>query len=70
MKISLGVSDAKIGAAISESLAYIKCIYVGCVTEILRGIRLHFPNVAKGLTETSQAVAQLGLGHSYSRAKV
>lgn len=34
------------------------------------GIRLHFPNMVKGLTEVSSAKAQLGLGHSYSRAKV
>lgn len=34
------------------------------------GIRLHFHNLVKGLTEQSASKAQLGLGHSYSRAKV
>lgn len=34
------------------------------------GIRLHFPSLVRGLTAQSAAKAQLGLGHSYSRAKV
>ena len=34
------------------------------------GIRQHFHNLVKGLTEVSASKAQLGLGHSYSRAKV
>lgn len=34
------------------------------------GIRHHHPHLIKGFTAKSSAVAQLGLGHSYSRAKV
>lgn len=34
------------------------------------GVRLHFHNLVKGLTDVSACKAQLGLGHSYSRAKV
>ncbi|KAF1531506.1 Nucleolar protein 56, partial [Eudyptula albosignata] len=34
------------------------------------GIRLHFHALVKGLTAQSASKAQLGLGHSYSRAKV
>lgn len=34
------------------------------------GVRAHFPNLVKGLTDQSAGKAQLGLGHSYSRAKV
>lgn len=34
------------------------------------GIRLHFCHLIKGLTAPSASKAQLGLGHSYSRAKV
>ncbi|NXL05555.1 NOP56 protein, partial [Mesembrinibis cayennensis] len=34
------------------------------------GIRLHFHVLVKGLTAQSASKAQLGLGHSYSRAKV
>jgi nucleolar protein 56 len=68
-KLTLGVSDAKLGAAISEALN-VQCSHIGAVPEILRGIRMHFPNLVKGFTPKSAAVAQLGLGHSYSRAKV
>jgi len=35
-----------------------------------KGLRLHFPNLVKGLTDQNQNKAQLGLGHAYSRAKV
>lgn len=68
-KITLGVADAKLGAAINEGLE-IKTTHVGVVPEVLRGIRFHFHNLVKGFTSKSTGVAQLGLGHSYSRAKV
>ena len=47
--------------------------YIGFISfnyTIALGIRLHFPHFVKGLTETGACKAQLGLGHSYSRAKV
>uniref|UniRef100_A0A452GTH6 Nucleolar protein 56 n=1 Tax=Gopherus agassizii TaxID=38772 RepID=A0A452GTH6_9SAUR len=68
-KTLLGVSDTKIGAAIQEELGY-QCQTGGVVAEITRGIRLHFHTLVKGLTAQSASKAQLGLGHSYSRAKV
>jgi nucleolar protein 56 len=34
------------------------------------GIRQHFPNLVKGLTDKNQSKAQLGLSHAYSRSKV
>ncbi|KAG3262956.1 nucleolar protein 56 isoform X1 [Ictidomys tridecemlineatus] len=68
-KVLLGVGDPKIGAAIQEELGY-NCQTGGVVAEILRGVRLHFHNLVKGLTDLSACKAQLGLGHSYSRAKV
>ncbi|KAH1170115.1 hypothetical protein KIL84_001100 [Mauremys mutica] len=68
-KTLLGVSDAKIGAAVQEELGY-QCQTGGVVAEITRGIRLHFHILVKGLTAQSASKAQLGLGHSYSRAKV
>lgn len=37
---------------------------------IFAGIRFHFHNLVKGFTLKSSGVAQLGLGHAYSRAKV
>lgn len=68
-KIVLGVSDPKLGASITEALD-IKCDHTGAVPEIIRGIRFHFHNLVKGFTAKSSGIAQLGLGHSYSRAKV
>lgn len=68
-KILVGVADAKLGAAINEALQ-LQCSHIGAVPEILRGIRFHFHNLVKGFTAASAGVAQLGLGHSYSRAKV
>ncbi|NXH18211.1 NOP56 protein, partial [Bucco capensis] len=68
-KVLLGVGDPKIGAAILEELGY-QCQTGGVVAEIMRGIRLHFHALVKGLTAQSASKAQLGLGHSYSRAKV
>jgi nucleolar protein 56 len=68
-KVILGVADAKLGAALSESIG-ITCTHIGAVPEILRGIRYHFAKLIKGFTDVSAGIAQLGLGHSYSRAKV
>ncbi|GAB0087535.1 nucleolar protein 56 [Sergentomyia squamirostris] len=68
-KLTLGVADSKLGAAIAEALS-IQCNHTGAVPEIIRGIRIHFTSLVKGFTPTSAGVAQLGLGHSYSRAKV
>ncbi|GCB82184.1 nucleolar protein 56 [Scyliorhinus torazame] len=68
-KVILGVADSKIGAAIQEDLG-IQCQAGGVVAEIFRGVRLHFHSLVQGLTALSAAKAQLGLGHSYSRAKV
>lgn len=36
----------------------------------LTGVRHHFHALIKGLTLKACSVAQLGLGHSYSRARV
>ena len=43
--------------------------FQGCIL-LFVGLRLHFPNLVKGLTDQNQNKAQLGLGHAYSRAKV
>uniref|UniRef100_A0A8D0G425 Nucleolar protein 56 n=1 Tax=Strix occidentalis caurina TaxID=311401 RepID=A0A8D0G425_STROC len=40
------------------------------VRAVPAGIRLHFHALVKGLSAQSASKAQLGLGHSYSRAKV
>eukprot|EP00731_Ephydatia_muelleri_P020406 Em0013g133a len=68
-KVILGVADTKLGSVIQETLS-ITCQSGGVVAEISRGIRSHFHKLVQGLTAPGAAKAQLGLGHSYSRAKV
>ncbi|KAK7601671.1 hypothetical protein V9T40_009112 [Parthenolecanium corni] len=68
-KNTLGVLDPKLAANIHETTG-IQCVSTGVIPEITRGIRFHFHNLVKGLEAKTTAVAQLGLGHSYSRAKV
>lgn len=41
-----------------------------CLSRVPSGVRLHFHSLVKGLTGPAASKAQLGLGHSYSRAKV
>jgi len=65
----LGVIDSKLTSTINEALG-IQCSHIGVVPELLRGIRMHFPKLVKGFTAVSSDKAQLGLSHSYSRAKV
>ncbi|ELT94557.1 hypothetical protein CAPTEDRAFT_159443 [Capitella teleta] len=68
-KSTLGVGDSKLGSAISEEMGF-SCLHTGVVPEIIRGIRMHFHKMVKGLTDLTASKAQLGLGHSYSRCKV
>lgn len=68
-KVILGVGDNKIGGAINEELN-VSCLHTGVAIEIMRGIRLHFSRLIKGLDAKVSDTAQLGLGHSYSRSKV
>ncbi|CAI0446379.1 unnamed protein product [Linum tenue] len=68
-KFSLGVSDHKIGSHIFE-VTKIPCESNEFIHELLRGVRLHFDRFIKDLKPGDLEKAQLGLGHSYSRAKV
>ncbi|KAI9108873.1 hypothetical protein K1719_020178 [Acacia pycnantha] len=68
-KFSLGVVDPKIGSQISE-VSKIPCQSNEFVGELLRGVRLHFDRFLNDLKPGDLEKAQLGLGHSYSRAKV
>jgi len=65
----LGVSEPKLGGAIGEALD-ITCVSNDLVNELLRGIRLHIEKLISQFKEGDLNRAQLGLGHSYSRAKV
>ncbi|KDD75119.1 putative snoRNA binding domain-containing protein, partial [Helicosporidium sp. ATCC 50920] len=68
-KLRLGVSEPKLGSAIAEATG-IPCECNESVGELLRGVRAHFGTFVKGLDAKDAARAQLGLAHSYSRAKV
>jgi len=68
-KFVLGVSDPKIGNAISESLS-IPCECNDLTLELFRGVRLHLSSFIDGLKQTDLEKAQLGLAHSYSRSRV
>jgi len=67
--VTLGVSDSKLSAGINDACG-IKCSHIGVMPEVIRGIRHHFPKLVKGFTAVTSDKAQLGLSHSYSRAKV
>jgi len=67
---TLGVSDPKIGTGIQETLFFKCSAGDSVVKELLRGVRLHFSSMIKDLSETDVKRSQLGLAHSYSRAKV
>lgn len=68
-KFKLGVSDPKLGNSIGEATS-IPCVCNDHVGEIIRGIRAHFTKFVKGFKGGDYEKAQLGLAHSYSRAKV
>ncbi|KAL2459595.1 nucleolar protein NOP56 [Forsythia ovata] len=68
-KFSLGVAEPKLGSHICE-VTKIPCQSNEFVLELLRGLRLHFDRFIENLKPGDLEKAQLGLGHSYSRAKV
>ena len=68
-EVLLGIADTRVSGIIQEETS-IKCTTSEAVSEILRGLRLHFSKMVKGLSPQAEAKAQLGLGHSYCRAKV
>lgn len=68
-KFKLGVYDPKLGSAIQETTG-VPCIANDMVGEVLRGIRQSFARFLDGLNDGDLRKAQLGLAHSYSRAKV
>merc|ERR1719220_1616738 len=68
-KAVLGVSDSKLSSSISDACG-IKCSHIGVVPEVIRGIRQHFTKLVKGFSAATSDKSQLGLSHSYSRAKV
>lgn len=68
-KFTLGVLDPKLGNSIVEKMS-IPCVCNDSINEITRGVRVNFGKFIKGLKDGDYEKAQLGLAHSYSRAKV
>lgn len=66
---ALGVSDKTLASCIKSELG-VECISDETVLEIIRGLRLFAHTMLKQFREGDLEKAQLGLGHSYSRAKV
>ncbi|CAK9301298.1 unnamed protein product [Gordionus sp. m RMFG-2023] len=77
-KVLLAISDSKLGNSINENVSLsVNCIFSGLVPDIMRGIRQHFSKFFKNLNqsnslidESKESKSQLGLAHSYSRAKI
>jgi len=67
--IVLAVSDPILASSIKAELN-IQCDASRSALDILRGIRQHAPKLLKGMQADDLIKAQLGLGHSYSRAKL
>lgn len=68
-RVKLAVWDPTLGSALKASLG-IDCVASAETRDVLRGIRLHAPKLLKGLQADDLTKAQLGLGHSFSRAKL
>ena len=68
-KVVLGVAEKMLAGSIKAELG-IECASDELVHELMRGIRFHITKFVKQLDSGNMEKAQLGLGHSYSRAKV
>mmetsp|Transcript_4810 Transcript_4810/g.17314 ORF Transcript_4810/g.17314 Transcript_4810/m.17314 type:complete len:507 (-) Transcript_4810:169-1689(-) len=68
-KFQVGFSDPKLAAAVGDATS-IPCTAGEYVMELQRGVRQHLDRLVKELKEGDIHKAQLGLAHSYSRAKV
>ena len=67
--VTLAVWDPILASSIKSALG-ISCDTSDVAQDILRGIRQHATKLLKGLQSDDLTKAQLGLGHSYSRAKL
>ena len=67
--VKLGVSEPQLGSSIKSGMG-IDCDISERTLELIRGIRLHAAKLLRNMQADDLTKAQLGLGHSYSRAKV
>jgi nucleolar protein 58 len=68
-KVSLGVTDSRLGGLIKEKLN-IRCVFDSSVHEVVRGIRQHMGSLIAGLAPSDTSAFQLGLSHSLARYKL
>jgi nucleolar protein 56 len=66
--IVLAVADKLLGTSVKTAVG-IQC-EVEEGFDLIRGVRLHADKLLKGMEAGDMEKAQLGLGHSYSRAKI
>ena len=67
---TLGVSEPKLGSTIQEETG-VACVANETTLELIRGCRMHFGRYVKDMMSNEDVLkAQLGLAHSYSRARV
>ena len=72
-KITIGVADKSLATSIKDAFPGLECQTSETsqvIADLLRGIRLHADKLLRQLQTGDIERAQLGLGHSYSRAKV
>ncbi|KZT35103.1 Nop-domain-containing protein [Sistotremastrum suecicum HHB10207 ss-3] len=67
--VKLAVSESGLASSIKAELN-VDCDTSERSMELIRGVRLHAPKLLTGLQSDDLDKAQLGLGHSFSRAKV
>jgi len=68
--VILGVIDSTLSSEIKNKLSINCCSSNEVVSEVTRGLRVHFHKMVKGLEMKGEEKAQLGLSHSYSRSKL
>lgn len=68
-KVVLGIWEPTLASEIKSALGF-QCDTSRETQELIRGIRQHAPKLLKGLQSDDLTKAQLGLGHSFSRAKL
>ena len=66
---TVGILDPKLLQTVKEECG-VKVAGGEIVQEICRGVRVHMSHFVKALEPKKENMAQLGLGHSYSRSKV
>ncbi|KAI9291764.1 Nop-domain-containing protein [Neoconidiobolus thromboides FSU 785] len=67
--VTLGVGEKNLAGSVKATVG-VECVSNEMVAEIVRGVRYHLDHLLSQLKTSDMEKAQLGLGHSYSRAKV